>query len=86
VLIPFSFCRLPTGTTRLEFVVSGRSVAMSDADVGHSPACAAVGAFNVARKHRIASAQVCGLRFASVAKQIPADFSRGDELGIAAAP
>src|ERR1700674_300377 len=28
-LIPFSSCRLPRGTTRLEFVTSGRSVAIS---------------------------------------------------------
>src|SRR5258708_31861737 len=44
VLMPFSPCRLPTGTTRLEFVTSGRSVAISDAEVGHSPACASAGA------------------------------------------
>jgi hypothetical protein len=59
VLIPFSLCRLPTGTTRLEFVTSGRSVAISDADVGHSPACTAVGKLRVVR--RTASAQVPGL-------------------------
>src|SRR4029077_2324882 len=35
-LTPFSLCRLPTGTTRLELVTSGRSVAMSEAAVEHS--------------------------------------------------
>jgi len=40
VLMPFSLCRLPAGTTRLELVTSGRSVAISDWDVGHSLACA----------------------------------------------
>src|SRR5215469_14220714 len=32
---PFSAWRLPKGTTRLEFVTSGRSVAISSAAVGH---------------------------------------------------
>src|SRR3984893_5357979 len=37
---PFSLWRLPTGTTRLEFVTSGRSVAISSLAVGQEPACA----------------------------------------------
>src|ERR1700681_1883831 len=37
---PFSLCRLPTGTTRLEFVTSGRSVAISSLTVGQPSACA----------------------------------------------
>src|ERR1700733_4452435 len=41
-LMPFSPCRLPTGTTRLELVTSGRSVAISEPGDGHSPAHAAV--------------------------------------------
>src|ERR1700738_2420755 len=37
---PFSLCRLPMGTTRLEFVTSGRSVAISSLLVGQPSACA----------------------------------------------
>src|SRR6516164_6863736 len=37
---PFSACTLCSGTTRLEFVTSGRSVAISSAEVGQSSACA----------------------------------------------
>jgi hypothetical protein len=33
-LTPFSFWRLPTGTTMLELVVSGRSVAMASFALG----------------------------------------------------
>jgi hypothetical protein len=40
-LMPFSLWMLPAGTTRLELVTSGRSVAISDRADGHSPACAA---------------------------------------------
>jgi hypothetical protein len=39
---PFSLCRLPTGTTRLEFVTSGRSVAISSLAVGQETACASI--------------------------------------------
>src|ERR1700736_5006607 len=35
---PFSLCRLPVGTTRLEFVTSGRSVAISSLAVGQASA------------------------------------------------
>src|SRR5580700_6559782 len=35
---PFSLWRLPTGTTRLEFVTSGRSVALSSLAVGQPSA------------------------------------------------
>src|ERR1700710_1762727 len=42
--MPFSICRLPVGTTRLEFVTSGRSVAISEDEDGHSPARASAGA------------------------------------------
>src|SRR5262252_3391242 len=38
---PFSFCRLPTGTTTLELVVSGRSVAMGSLGCVHSSAATA---------------------------------------------
>jgi hypothetical protein len=37
---PFSLWRLPTGTTRLELVTSGRSVAISSFAVGQASACA----------------------------------------------
>src|ERR1700722_14850009 len=39
-LIPFSNCRLPRGTTRLEFVTSGRSVAISVWLLPQSPSSA----------------------------------------------
>src|SRR6202011_6137147 len=35
---PFSICRLPYGTTRLELVTSGRSVEISEALFGHTSA------------------------------------------------
>src|SRR5215467_6178915 len=38
---PFSFCRLPTGTTTLELVVSGRSVAIGSLGCVQSLAAAA---------------------------------------------
>src|ERR1700755_811992 len=41
-LTPFSFCRLPTGTTRLELVTSGRSVAISSFAVGQDSARASI--------------------------------------------
>jgi len=41
---PFSLWRLPTGTTRLEFVTSGRSVAISSLAVGQPSACASTAA------------------------------------------
>src|ERR1700749_3005778 len=47
VLTPFSFCRLPTGTTRLELVTSGRSVAISSFAVGQESARAAIAPGNV---------------------------------------
>src|SRR5262249_21416112 len=37
-LAPFSFCRLPTGTTTLELVTSGRSVAIGALVCAHSSA------------------------------------------------
>src|ERR1700742_2414319 len=42
MLTPFSFCRLPTGTTRLELVTSGRSVAISSFAVGQESARASI--------------------------------------------
>jgi len=39
---PFSLWKLPTGTTRLEFVTSGRSVAMSSLATGQPSARAAI--------------------------------------------
>src|SRR5260221_14361579 len=41
---PFSLCRLPTGTTILEFVTSGRSVAISSLAVGQASARASTAA------------------------------------------
>src|SRR5258708_31814537 len=41
---PFSLCRLPTGTTMLEFVTSGRSVAISSLAVGQASARASTAA------------------------------------------
>src|ERR1700694_4257426 len=41
---PFSLCRLPTGTTRLEFVTSGRSVAIASLAVGQASARASTAA------------------------------------------
>ncbi len=46
-LMPFSFCKLPTGTTILELVTSGRSVAMSSPGLGQPSARAAVAAVAV---------------------------------------
>jgi hypothetical protein len=43
--MPFSFWRLPVGTTRLEFVTSGRSVVMPSFAVGQASALA----FDMAR-------------------------------------
>src|SRR5205823_11372114 len=39
-LIPFSFCKLPTGTTIEELVISGRSVSIGVLGSGQSPATA----------------------------------------------
>src|SRR6266436_569305 len=47
-LAPFSFCRLPTGTTTLELVTSGRSVAIGALVCVH-PAAAPAGATCKAR-------------------------------------
>jgi hypothetical protein len=60
VLMPFSICRLPVGTTRLEFVTSGRSVAISDAAVGHSPARASAGATAIKASVKVAPDKVQG--------------------------
>src|SRR5262245_33491229 len=38
--MPFSACKLPVGTTRLELVTSGRSVAIGSVLVGHPSAFA----------------------------------------------
>jgi len=53
-LTPFSLWKLPTGTTRLEFVTSGRSVAISSVGCGHfsARAAAAVSARNATRRCR----------------------------------
>jgi len=37
-LMPFSICKLPAGTTTLEFMTSGRSVQISSLVVGQSSA------------------------------------------------
>ena len=62
VLIPFSLCRLPKGTTRLEFVTSGRSVAISDEEVGHSPAYAMLGTLMAGKTKASAQAGPAYLR------------------------
>src|ERR1700730_8630551 len=41
-LTPFSICRLPAGTTRLEFVTSGRSVVISSLVLGQPSALAVI--------------------------------------------
>src|ERR1700693_1326406 len=41
-LMPFSICRLPAGTTRLEFVTSGRSVVISSLVLGQPSALALI--------------------------------------------
>ena len=41
-LAPFSICRLPAGTTRLEFVTSGRSVLISSLVLGQPSALAVI--------------------------------------------
>jgi hypothetical protein len=41
-LMPFSICRLPAGTTTLEFVTSGRSVAISSLVPGQVSALAEI--------------------------------------------
>src|SRR5258708_16278440 len=41
---PFSLCRLPTGTTMMQFVTSGRSVAISSLAVGQASARASTAA------------------------------------------
>ena len=41
-LMPFSICKLPAGTTTLEFVTSGRSVAISSPMTGQLSAFAAI--------------------------------------------
>src|SRR6266404_1026701 len=76
VLIPFSLWRLPSGTTRLEFVTSGRSVAIADSDVGHSPACAALGAPVVARKAKRAAARTRNLHLMSACRRASAERYR----------
>src|SRR6202171_6531167 len=41
-LTPFSICRLPAGTTRLEFVTSGRSVVIASLVLGQPSALAVI--------------------------------------------
>ena len=79
-LIPFSLWKLPAGTTRLELVTSGRSVAISDDEVGHSPACASAGAPAVKRSAKAVLQRILvkigrnGTRFILRLSRIPSDL------------
>ena len=55
--MPFSACKLPVGTTRLELVTSGRSVTMGSLLVGHPSAFAReqVEPLAIARSNQISS-------------------------------
>src|SRR6202012_4987074 len=56
VLIPFSLCKLPTGMTMLEFVTSGRSVAISSLGCGQlSPYARAPVAANASKAVKVSA-------------------------------
>src|ERR1700691_1844416 len=69
---PFSACKFPYGTTRLELVTSGRSVAISSTLVGQGSAALAGAVASTARTNAHRSAEPKG--FASEYFDMPGPF------------